>query len=125
MKQPESIEQTPIFEELATRQKLAEMLGVTTRSIANYHNLALDCVDDYFEDFPKVLNKRITSFRLSKYQCWVIWKLKMTIDVTKNSNLIKQALINDVESQKHFSKAKFTQDYVEINHEFEGIRPTK
>lgn len=127
MKGNESISQeTPRFEDLTTRGRLAKILNVTTRSIANYHSLALDCVDDYFEDFPKVLGKRITNFRLSKYQSWVIWKLKTTIDITKNSDLIKQALINDVESQKLFSKQEFLSQQLEVDtNEFEGIRISK
>jgi hypothetical protein len=127
MKGNESISQeTPRFEDLTTRGRLAEILNVTTRSIANYHSLALDCVDDYFEDFPKVLGKRITNFRLSKYQCWVLWRLKTSIDITKNSKLIKQALINEIESQKKFSKTAFLQQQVEADeNESEGIRISK
>ena len=120
------MEKIPNFEDLTTRAALAKLLNVTSRSIANYHSLALDCVDDYYEDFPKVLNQRITSFRLSKYQSWVIWKLKIMIDVTKNSDLIKQALINDLESQKLFSKQEFLSQQLEADtNEFEGIRPRK
>ncbi len=120
------MEKIPNFEDLTTRAALAKLLSVTSRSIANYHSLALDCVDDYYDDFPKVLNQRITNFRLSKYQCWVLWKLKTTIDITKNSDLIKQALINDVESQKLFSKQEFLSQQLEVDtNEFEGIRISK
>jgi hypothetical protein len=120
------VEKIPSFQDLTTRAALAKLLKVTSRSIANYHSLALDCVDDYYEDFPKVLNQRITSFRLSKYQSWVIWKLKIMIDVTKNSDLIKQALINDLESQKLFSKQEFLNQQLEVDqNESEGIRISK
>ncbi|WP_392476922.1 hypothetical protein [Nostoc sp. C110] len=120
------MEKIPTFQDLTTRAALAKLLSVTSRSIANYHTLALNCVDDYYEDFPKVLNQTITSFRLSKYQSWVIWKLKIMIDVTKNSDLIKQALINDLESQKLFSKQEFLSQQLEAKeNESKGIRISK
>lgn len=118
----EKNEKPPQFEDLSTRLRLAEILGVTSRSIANYHSLALSCVDDYFDDFPRILGQRITNFRLSKYQCWVIWKLKLAIDISKNSKVIKLALIDDLESQKLFSKEQFKLEYLgESNNESQGI----
>lgn len=126
MNKKEDKQKPPEFEDFSTRVELAKLLSVTSRSIANYHSLALDCVDDYYEDFPKVLNQRITNFKLSKYQSWVIWKLKLLIEIANNSNVVKDALINDLESQKQFSKQQFQIEYVGADsNEFKGIRTTK
>jgi hypothetical protein len=101
----------PTFKQLATRKDIANILRCDIRTICNYHRLALKCVDDYLEGFPKVLNTPATNYRLNVYQQWCLWKLQQAIATIKNTDMIKESLKNDPSLQYQFSRQAFKEDY--------------
>lgn len=92
--------------ELTSKTELADLLGVSRKSIHNYHRIAFDCVCDYQDDFPKVLDKEITRHPLTKYQCWVLTKIAWHLRLFSMDELA-YFLVEDYQFSCQFTKEKF------------------
>lgn len=95
-----------------TKQKLSSQLGVSVRTIFNYHDCAMLHIDDFEIDYPNDGDVYYTNKGMSLYQCWVIKELmeignnypkKIIPNLIKNGfvKLSKNDFINTVESNSN------------------------
>jgi hypothetical protein len=74
----------PYVDPMKTKSQLARDLGISRKTLYEYHNLACVYLQDYLDAFPKIprtnaLPETIKDFPLTDYQCWVIRQLLTTI----------------------------------------------
>lgn len=106
------------LEEYTSKSELCRLLKVSSRTIFNYHQLALS-VDDFYEDYPTLGNDTDTTAKLTKYQVWVLTTLITFGQRIAKSKMLKtchdgsKALKNEVNfslSKNEFSKYLARQD---------------
>jgi hypothetical protein len=69
---------------MKTKSQLARDLGISRKTLYEYHHLACAYIQDYLDAFPRIprtnaLPETIKDFPLTDYQCWVIRQLLNTI----------------------------------------------
>jgi hypothetical protein len=62
------------IDEYTPKSRLAKVLSISSRTIYDYHQLALD-IDDFLADYPSFDDEPCTRASLTKYQCWVLVSL--------------------------------------------------
>jgi len=105
------------IELLTTKSKLADVINCSTRSIFNYHEIASIYVDDFLNDYLKLSQKIVTSYPLSIYQCWVLFRIHQFLKIVPKAELLKNSLEHDVKVQNQYSKAHFESIYPEVTQE--------
>ncbi|WP_102180027.1 hypothetical protein, partial [Fischerella thermalis] len=64
-----------ILDEVTTKTKLAQCLGVSRQTLTIYHDLAALYIDGFIQNYPRVGDKAYTRAGMNKYQSWVLGKL--------------------------------------------------
>ena len=107
------------LEEFTSKSKLILLLKISSRTMYEYHQLAL-LIDDFENDYPSVTrgSKAITSCELTKYQSWVIVSLIMCCQRLKRRN-VHECLLKGTnpEFTVKFSKTS----YQELNPNIEDV----
>lgn len=101
------------FDVLNTKPSLSHVIECSIRSIYNYSEIAEIYVDDFLNDYPNVNNKRITSYPLTIYQCWVLFRISQFLKTVPKSEVLKFQLENNPAIQAQYSKAQFNSIYPE------------
>jgi hypothetical protein len=101
------------FDVLNTKSFLSHALECSTRSIYNYAEIAEIYVDDFLNDYPKIGSEIITSYPLTIYQCWVLFRIYQFLKNIPKSEVLKHQLENNPTIQKQYSKAQFELIYPE------------
>ncbi len=55
-----------------SKKRLAKHLGVTERTLHNYHKIVINSINDFVKDYPSLDGVPNTRCSLSPYQSWVI-----------------------------------------------------
>ena len=95
---------------LTTRQDLARLLDACPRSVTSYHALALDCLPDYLEAFPKAGRGAITRYPLIPYQCWAIHRIRLALKLLTAEEL-RYLLVEDFAFAEGFGRPAFDSLY--------------
>ncbi|MEY3223589.1 MAG: hypothetical protein RLZZ203_2445 [Cyanobacteriota bacterium] len=97
--------------EFTSKSKLIQILKISSRTMYEYHQLAL-LIDDFENDYPSFTggSQAITSCELTKYQSWVIVSLIFCCQRLKRRNVYECLLKgNNPEFTAKFSKANYQQ----------------
>lgn len=100
-----------------SKSKLALKIKCSLRSIHNYHEVATLFVDDFLEDYPTMHGEFLTSYPLTIYQCWVLYRIYHFLKLIPKVEVLKHSLENDQKAQHQYSKAQFEATYPEIKEE--------
>lgn len=101
--------------EFTSKSRLGNILEVSSRTIFEYHQLAM-LISDFEGDYPSISrgSKAITSAGLTKYQCWVMFSLMLVCRRLARQD-VANVLLNDLDPD--FSH-KFTKNnYYQLNPE--------
>lgn len=101
--------------EFTSKSRLGNILEVSSRTIFEYHQLAM-LIADFEGDYPSISrgSKAITSAGLTKYQCWVMFSLMLVCRRLARQD-VHNVLLNELD--KDFSH-KFTKNnYYQLNPE--------
>ena len=110
--------------EFTSKSKLGSILDVSSRTVFEYHQLAM-LISDFEGDYPSISrgSKAITSAGLTKYQCWVMFSLMLVCRRLARHD-VANVLLNELDkdfSQK-FSKNNFYQLNPEVTeHELTAV----
>ena len=110
--------------EFTSKSKLGSILDVSSRTVFEYHQLAM-LISDFEGDYPSISrgSKAITSAGLTKYQCWVMFSLMLVCRRLARHD-VANVLLNELDkdfSQK-FSKNNFSQLNPEVTeHELTAV----
>jgi hypothetical protein len=94
-----------------TKTRLAALTKMSRRNLYNYHVIALDYVDDFGEDYPKINGQLCTRADLTKYQCWVLLLIRAFIRKGIETKILTFVLEDSLEIQEFFSKKRFESIY--------------
>lgn len=82
--------------EYTTKTHLATLLKISTRTIYQYHKLALQ-TDEFLTDYPTLDNEYYnTSSSLTRYQVWVIYMLMLCAQRVPKSQMLETDANNKV-----------------------------
>lgn len=109
------MDEFPLLPPFTSKAALAKAMGITSRSVQNYCNIASIFVDDFLDQYPQLGNQRLTRHPLNNYQCWVIFCIYQFLKHIPNSELLKQSLEFDPKIQYQFSKKHFEATYPELS----------
>ena len=102
--------------EFTSKSKLGSILDVSSRTVFEYHQLAM-LIADFEGDYPSISrgSKAITSAALTKYQCWVLFSLMLVCRRLARQD-VYNVLLNelDPEFSHKFSKNNFYQSNPEV-----------
>lgn len=99
------------------KSELAARKSVHRQTIHRYHQLAYECVDGFQNDYRLPSGKIFTEQGLSKYQVWVLIILLEAKQRGLHLNILKDELVESLETQRWFSKANFQELYPEVSSE--------
>jgi hypothetical protein len=95
-----------------TKTKVAEIFGLSRRTIQNYSAIASKLIGDFDADYPNIDGKVLSSAGLSLYQCWVLYGFHLWLNIRKLPlAVLKHKLTDDVDFYKKFSKKRFEKIY--------------
>ncbi|MFM7369818.1 MAG: hypothetical protein ACKO2Z_18945, partial [Sphaerospermopsis kisseleviana] len=95
--------------EFTSKSKLIQLLEISSRTMYEYHQLAL-LISDFENDYPSFTrgSQAITSCELTKYQSWVIVSLIVCCQRLKRKNVYDCLLKGtNPEFTAKFSKANY------------------
>jgi len=95
--------------DFTSKNKLIQLLKISSRTIYEYHQLAL-LIEDFESDYPSFTrgSQAITSCELTKYQVWVIFSLIVCCQRLKRRNVYECLLKStNEEFAAKFSKASY------------------
>jgi hypothetical protein len=103
------------FGEFTSKSKLGNILEVSSRTIFEYHQLAM-LISDFEGDYPSISrgSKAITSAGLTKYQCWVLFSLMLVCRRLARQD-VHNVLLNELD--KDFSHKFSKNNYYQMNPE--------
>lgn len=110
--------------EFTSKSKLGSILDVSSRTVFEYHQLAM-LISDFEGDYPSISrgSKAITSAGLTKYQCWVMFSLMLVCRRLARQD-VANVLLNELDKDfsHKFSKANFYQLNPEVTeHELTAV----
>ncbi len=110
--------------EFTSKSRLGNILEVSSRTIFEYHQLAM-LISDFEGDYPSISrnSKAITSAGLTKYQCWVMFSLMLACRRLARQD-VANVLLNELDKDfsHKFSKCNFYQLNPEVTeYEFAAI----
>ncbi|MFY7798016.1 MAG: hypothetical protein ACOVQ3_03430 [Dolichospermum sp.] len=113
------------LEEFTSKSRLGNILEVSSRTVFEYHQLAM-LISDFEGDYPSISrnSKAITSAGLTKYQCWVMFSLMLACRRLARQD-VANVLLNELDKEfsHKFSKNNFYQMNPEVTeHELAAIR---
>lgn len=88
------------------KDTLAKLMNLSRRAIYNYHELAVNFVDDFVCDYPYINKQPITKIGLSRYQCWVLLMLRKLV-VASSFKVVEQQLLDSLKLQSFLTKDSF------------------
>lgn len=97
--------------EYTSKSKLIQLLKISSRTMYEYHQLAL-LISDFEDDYPSFTrgSQAITSCELTKYQVWVIFSLIVCCQRLKRRNVYECLLKGtNPEFTAKFSKSNYQQ----------------
>lgn len=97
--------------EFTSKSKLAQILKISSRTLYQYHEIAL-LIEDFESDYPSITkgSKAITKAELTKYQCWVIFSLILVCRRLSRADVYECLLKGtNPEFSAKFSKANYQQ----------------
>ena len=105
--------------EFTSKSKLGSLLEVSSRTIFEYHQLAM-LISDFEGDYPSISknSKAITSAGLTKYQCWVMFSLMLACRRLARQD-VSNVLLNDLDPE--FSHKFSKNNYYQMNPQEEMI----
>jgi hypothetical protein len=102
--------------DFTSKSKLGSLLEVSSRTIFEYHQLAM-LISDFEGDYPSISknSKAITSASLTKYQCWVMFSLMLACRRLARQD-VANVLLNELDKEfsHKFSKLNFYQMNPEV-----------
>jgi hypothetical protein len=101
--------------EFTSKSKLGNILEVSSRTVFEYHQLAM-LIGDFEGDYPSISrnSKAITSAGLTKYQCWVMFSLMLACRRLARQD-VANVLLNDLDPE--FSHKFSKNNYYQMNPE--------
>lgn len=101
--------------EFTSKSKLGNILEVSSRTVFEYHQLAM-LIADFEGDYPSISrnSKAITSASLTKYQCWVMFSLMLACRRLARQD-VANVLLNDLDPE--FSHKFCKNNYYQMNPE--------
>ena len=110
--------------EFTSKSRLGNILEVSSRTVFEYHQLAM-LISDFEGDYPSISrnSKAITSAGLTKYQCWVMFSLMLACRRLARQD-VANVLLNELDPDfsHKFSKLNFYQLNPEVTeYEFAAI----
>jgi len=112
--------------EFTSKSRLGNILEVSSRTIFEYHQLAM-LISDFEGDYPSISrnSKAITSAGLTKYQCWVMFTLMLACRRLSRQD-VANVLLNELDRDfsHKFSKMNYHQlnPQEEMTHELTAVR---
>lgn len=96
--------------ELSTKTRLAPYLGASLRSVQSYHAIALSCLPEYREDFPSACGHSITRHPLTRFQCWILFKIQLSLKLLSKEELA-YLLAENFQFAEQFTKETYESLY--------------
>lgn len=97
------------LEDYTSKSKLYQTLQISARTLYQYHEIAM-YIADFEADYPSIVKNgaACTSAALTKYQCWVIFKL-MVVCRRLARSWVADCLLNDSNKDftQQFTKAEY------------------
>lgn len=103
------------FPHRTTKSRLAQVFGLSRKTVLSYCQIAYEYCDEFAEDYPSYRGNPHNESPLTQYQCWVIYGIYYFVHVEKTPiKIVTDRLFNDVQFQHNFSKEKFKSQFKEI-----------
>lgn len=112
--------------EYTSKIALSKMLGISVRTIYQYHEIAM-LISDFEDDYPSITknSQAISSSELTRYQCWVIFSLILVCRRLSRKNVYECLLKGtNEEFTAKFSKSNYqqlTQNIGDVNNDITTI----
>ncbi|WP_026735676.1 hypothetical protein [Fischerella sp. PCC 9605] len=104
----ESLDVTDFPRQLS-KTKFAKMLGVTRKTLMEYHDIVNVVIPEFKQQYPIINDEVDTHYHLNQYQQWVLWKVIKTAMDTPRCYLRKQ-LITDPRQKADLSYRAFSRE---------------
>ena len=93
-----------------SKKQLAIELGISERTLHNYHNILINSINDFILDYPQFNDEVYTRAALSPYQSWVIevfYQLSLKAPISLICDKCENDLYIKVIYVNMFSKSKY------------------